>query len=913
MKTTAKSPKRKSRKNTSYIGKDKNRKLTNNKTQERKKNRKKRPVNIIQLSRDKMLEKSATDLNKITDKESSKTDIKRYFDIIPVITVALDSKGKILILNPRGCELLGYKENEIIGKNWFDTVIPPRNRDKLQNTFKEIISGNLSSLEYYENPVIRKNKTEVLIVWRNSLITDETGKITGTISSGVDITERRNKEEELKSWKERYEIVADASGQIVYFYEIENGRISWSGKVERVLGYTKKEMGDINDWVKKIHKEDRDEALRLLDAAQNNVSVYDVEYRFRHKKGNFVIMHDKGIFIPGADGKAVNMVGMMQDVTEFRNQQEKIRENEKTLKTFIDAVVDPLFMINKEGIALYVNKAIADNFKMTPEELVGKNVYELLPAEIASKRKKINNKVFETGKSVRYEDARGGEFFNNFIYPVFDDKGKVRNIAILSSDITEKKKSEISLLENQKRLAETEKFSLVMVTYAGLDGKWFKVPPSLCDLLGYTEEELLRSNFNDITHPDDIERDLKECEKLIKGENKSFHLEKRYIRKNGSVVWVYINCSVVLDEKKKPVHFMTYIKDITDRKNAEEALKKKEELLSKITNTASDAIVLLDNDGKVIFWNPAAEEMFGYTKQEMTGKELHSVLAPSEFFGDYKKGFGLFKHTGQGIAIDKTLEFTAVKKNGTKFPIEVSTSAMKVDGKWNATGFIRDITERKKAEELIQSSLKEKEILLREIHHRVKNNLQVISSLLSIQSEKLVDEDARRAFKESQHRIKSIAKVHEKLYQSEKISEIDFNDYVDSLTKELMRTFGEYADNIYLKTEIENVKLTVDYAVPCGLIINEAVSNSLNYAFPESIMKNRKCEIFIRMKSKGNGNIELIIEDNGIGLPKIENTGETEGMGLHLIKILAVGQLKGDLKTERDNGTKHIVNFKMDE
>jgi len=236
MKTTAKSPKRKSRKNTSYIGKDKNRKLTNNKTQERKKNRKKRPVNIIQLSRDKMLEKSATDLNKITDKESSKTDIKRYFDIIPVITVALDSKGKILILNPRGCELLGYKENEIIGKNWFDTVIPPRNRDKLQNTFKEIISGNLSSLEYYENPVIRKNKTEVLIVWRNSLITDETGKITGTISSGVDITERRNKEEELKSWKERYEIVADASGQIVYFYEIENGRISWSGKVvERAL------------------------------------------------------------------------------------------------------------------------------------------------------------------------------------------------------------------------------------------------------------------------------------------------------------------------------------------------------------------------------------------------------------------------------------------------------------------------------------------------------------------------------------------------------------------------------------------------------------------------------------------------------------------------------------------------------
>ena len=154
---------------------------------------------------------------------------------------------------------------------------------------------------------------------------------------------------------------------------------------------------------------------------------------------------------------------------------------------------------------------------------------------------------------------------------------------ILYTDLTEKKRISDSLLKSEERLKQTEDFSLIMVTHVGLDGRWLKVPKTLCNLLGYTREELLEDTFKSVTHPDDFMADWSQCQRLIRGEIKSFELEKRYIRKDGEIIWADLNCSIVLDDENKPIHFLTYIRDITERKNLEQKLKKySEELESRV-------------------------------------------------------------------------------------------------------------------------------------------------------------------------------------------------------------------------------------------------------------------------------------------------------------------------------------------
>ena len=221
-------------------------------------------------------------------------------------------------------------------------------------------------------------------------------------------------------------------------------------------------------------------------------------------------------------------------------------------------------------------------------------------------------------------------------------------------------------------------------------------------------------------------------------------------------------------------------------------------------------------------------------------------------------------------------------------------------------GVVRDITERKKTEEQIKASLKEKEVLLSEIHHRVKNNMQVISSLLKIQSDKIKDKQYADMFKDSNDRIRSMSLVHEKLYRSKDFANVDFNGYVKTLVNGLFRSYGIDTNKIKAKIEIKDVSLGVDTAVPCGLLINELVSNSLKYAFPEE----KNGEIRIALRSINEDEFELIVSDDGLGIPQDLDIKKTESFGMELISILAEDQLDGQIELDRTAGTRYQIRLK---
>ena len=218
------------------------------------------------------------------------------------------------------------------------------------------------------------------------------------------------------------------------------------------------------------------------------------------------------------------------------------------------------------------------------------------------------------------------------------------------------------------------------------------------------------------------------------------------------------------------------------------------------------------------------------------------------------------------------------------------------------TGTMQDITKRKQTEERIRASLQEKEVLLKEIHHRVKNNMQVISSLLDLQADNIQNEALLQVFKESQYRIRSMALIHERLYQSKDLSHINFADYVENLTDYLLYSYG--ASNISLQINVPPVFLAIDTAIPCGLIINELVSNAIKYAFPNG----QAGEIWIELQTTKKQYTVLIVGDNGIGLPPEVNFQQTPSLGLTLVHML-VKQIKGEIELQSKKGTEFKLVF----
>jgi two-component sensor histidine kinase len=254
---------------------------------------------------------------------------------------------------------------------------------------------------------------------------------------------------------------------------------------------------------------------------------------------------------------------------------------------------------------------------------------------------------------------------------------------------------------------------------------------------------------------------------------------------------------------------------------------------------------------------------------------------------------------------EATYEVHNIKKDGTPFWCRATTSIF--DHPDYGTVLVavqQDITEHKQAEDLIKASLKEKEVLLKEIHHRVKNNLQIVTSLLQMQSRRTKEPEAVEVLRDSKNRIASIALVHEKLYRSEDLANIDFGQYIPDLTTHLFDTYNVSSTTISLNINVENISLEIDRAIPCGLIVNELVSNSLKYAFPA----NRQGEIQVEFYAKSDDSLALIVRDNGTGIPKEFDIETTHSLGLTLVQGL-VEQLEGAIELDRTQGTEFKITF----
>ncbi|WP_052296782.1 sensor histidine kinase [Methanobacterium lacus] len=342
------------------------------------------------------------------------------------------------------------------------------------------------------------------------------------------------------------------------------------------------------------------------------------------------------------------------------------------------------------------------------------------------------------------------------------------------------------------------------------------------------------------------------------------------------------------------------LSDVINKKDKE--LSASEEKFRSVANSAVDGIITTNQNGDIVLMNPSLKRIFGYDLDEIKGRNV-TMLMPERYKKDFETKLQNFNSTGTHELDGKTFESIGLKKNGEEFPFEISVATWGYKTGPYTTSIIRDVADRKLTEHQLQKSIKEKEMLLKEIHHRVKNNLMIISSLLSLQSRYIKDENSKTIFIESQNRARSMALIHERLYQSTDLKNIDFGDYIQTLAADLYDTYVVDKNLIKMNIETDELNLDIDTSIPLGLILNELVTNSLKHAFSQG----DKGTIDIKFK-KQTDKYCLEVKDNGKGFPNDIDYKNADSLGLSLITSLSE-QIDADLEYIGSPGTSFKISF----
>jgi len=820
--------------------------------------------------------------------------------------------GDVIYINDRVCEILGYTREELIKKKPLDFTDAEQyehmQKKWLENKDKE------SFRTQFDCWVVRKDGTRRYV--RNNFYSRpiESGQqIVYAVLS--DITVEKEALKKLEKSEERLRLALEGTNDGVWDYYPQTGEVHLSPGWFTMLGYRVDEFPHAYEtWEALLHPEDKHRATNVVQQfIKNRGDRYSSEYRMRARDGSWKYILARGSALGlDTDGNIARMVGTNTDISKRKEAEELLRESEERFRAMAETTPDAVVVTDQDMKVHYWNEGARKIFGYGKEELLGKSAYILVTKKkftdnkaflkkvLDSKEHQIAKKPIET-YSVRKD---GSEFPVEYSASAWEKEGKVFFCSIVR-DSSERKRAEELLRKSEERfrvMADNVPVSMTIIE----NNKPVYVNNSACELSGYSKEELLKLNPFDIIVPEEKEKVL-QLQKKFKERGTSPEEMDFTIRRKDGTQRIVRNYHAVSYKGDKIFARYVFGIDLTRQKTAEKALRESEERFRTLAETSSDAIITANSEGAILFWNETAEQIFGYGAPEVLGKPVY-LIRPKHHQNSDKQGFKNFLQTGKSKIVGRTnIEFAAVKKDGTEFPAEGSLSSYVIENNVFFTTSIRDISSRIEKEKKITHALQEKEILLKEIHHRVKNNLQIVSSLLRLQKFQIDDDQMLLRFADSENRIQSIALIHDTLYRSQNLATIDFGGYVKQLIKQIRSSMIGGTSAVTIKIAIENIALSLEHAVPCGLIVTELATNALKHAFPDG----RKGEMLISMHQNNGADVVLTVSDDGVGMPEQIDCNSTDTLGLRLVRILTENQLKGRITHNAHNGSAFVITFSL--
>jgi len=591
---------------------------------------------------------------------------------------------------------------------------------------------------------------------------------------------------------------------------------------------------------------------------------------------------------------------IIRDIT-YRKNAEKTRA---ILSAIVESSEESIIGMDLKGNVLSWNKGAKRTYGYKASEIIGKSGSIIFPKD----SDELSNilKIIGGGEKIdHYETQRvtkAGEIIDVSVTvsPIRDKSKNIIGLSAVARDITREKSAEKALERSEAQLSMITTNMADIICQASKDGQYIYVSPSVKSVLGLEPQELVGKSIFDRIHPDDQSR-VTSC--IKEGIRKCIirTVQYRYMKADGSYVWLATKGTPISDEGVV-TGFICNSRDITQQKNAEDALRDSEEKYRTLIESAKDPISLYDENGIFLMANKAGAHGMGKEPADLLGRSLRDFFPPEIA----KKQIELIREvirTEDGLDVELLVPYGKDQW--------FSTSLQPLYGPDNRIHSVqvisRDITDIKETQIKLEQALQDKEMLMKEIYHRVKNNLMVISSLLNLQSRYIKDEEARVMFKESQERAQSMAMIHERLYRSADLKHINFGDYIRKLANDLFRTYVADPSRIKLELDVEDVMIDINIAIPLGLMVNELISNSIKHAFPGE----RSGEIRVKFKEIDN-NCVFEVSDNGVGFPPDFDPEKADSLGLQLVNSLTQ-QIGGELELERDHGTDFRITFQQPE
>jgi two-component system cell cycle sensor histidine kinase/response regulator CckA len=497
--------------------------------------------------------------------ETSDQTLQAIFDQAAVGIAQIGLDGAWLHVNDRYCQMLGYSESELRTKTICD-ITHPDDSDKVLAARRQLLDGEISS-HSMEKRYIRKDGTVFWGRLNRSLVRDHGNLPKYFIAVVEDITEKIQAERALRDSEQRLRL-AVSTGVGMWDHELRGGTPALSPMYSRVFGGPPRTH---TEWFKLVHPDDRERVMALVRESIDRKSEWDAEFRLLCPDGSVRWLLAKGMVLVGDDGRPAHITGVSLDITE-RKQAEEARAH---LAAIVESSDDAIIGKTPDGKIVSWNAGAERTYGYKAEEMVGRSISLLVPPDRPDEIPQILERLRHGERLQHYETIRVRKDgcrieVSLSISPIRDGTGAVVGSSAIARDITEQKRAEAVLRESEERFRKVFEEGPLGLALVGKDHRFVKVNSALCQMVGYSEAELLQMSFVDITHPDDVRPDVELAERLFRQEIPFFQLRKRYVKKTGEIIWINLTASLIRDRDGDPINGLAMIEDITEVKRSQE-------------------------------------------------------------------------------------------------------------------------------------------------------------------------------------------------------------------------------------------------------------------------------------------------------------------------------------------------------
>ncbi len=828
-----------------------------------------------------------------------------FLDLVQAVVVALDREGTITLINRKGAQVLGWAPDELVGRNWFQTCLPASVRDEVWAVFRRIMAGEIEALEYGENEVITSSGQERIIAWHNTVLRGPDGVPVGTLSSGEDVTERRRAAEAAEQERQRLRGVLDAVPFPISLLAADHTFRFVNRAFVATFG-DPKGRPCYEMFKGRSQPCEACPTLPLLGMTE----VRDGEWT--DPSGRTFALSDRPF--TDADGTPLVME-VHHGITALREAQRLLAAERDTLRTLINAAPVALRVLDKAMRVTLCNATAARMFGWTEggDEVRCGDVIACAhrhdgPGGCGTGPRcqtcPLNTAVREVlagGRPKHDLEVRvdlqtsGGVEERMIVMGVepLEVSGRPHALVALH-DTTDLRRAQDALRESMARNEALLSALPDLLFVLSADGTFLDYHASRADLLFVAPDHFLGRRPEEVFPP----AFAAEVRDLVRRTVERQALQ--VLEYELPLAWQarHFEARMVPFGKDR---VLCVIRDITAEKTAQEEARVGEERYKRLVESLAEGLIQSDLEDRIQFVNDRFCELVGRRREELLGRVGYEVFAPEEDREVIRSTTALMR---QGMS--DTYETRFVRPDGKVIWVSISGSPV-YGPKGDVIGsmaLVSDITARKEAQARLAEALEEKEALLREIHHRVKGNLQAVSSLIEITACG-VDPKTQRSLRVLVERVRTMAGVHEQLYESANLARVEMEPFLRSLADNLVEAFGGGA-HVVVRVEAPGVWMGLEEAMPCALIVNELVTNALTHAFPRDVRSEGTIGVSIL---PCDDSWVLEVRDDGVGFPPGVDWRRGGSMGFHLVGLWATHQLGGTVEVEGAAGTRFVVRF----